>query len=525
MITTYATYCPEDDKLRLYCGRVPREEYERLRKEGWTSTPKQDCDFVAVWTPKREDTAFEYSPEGIEDEDAGPEERAADRAERFAGYADKRAGEAHEKADAYDAGPALHGYQNAALAERRAARHDMQATRAVNQWEKAEYWQRRTASVISHALHKSSPGVRMGRIKTLEAEQRKSDASREKHRKYWNGWKKVSEAEGADVLLPLSEDGYADTAKMNETQKLAYALAGLGEYRCSIMHPDEEANENGRRVHGSYFFGFSAYDFLTHDRYGGAAFRRLTPKEYADHYLSKAKSPETYGMRWANHYALRLAYENQMLEAQGGRAAFVEMEPGGWIAEKQILKVNKSHATGRVVSVNVMGFTSGYTAASGYKEYARTPCEITLNIERLPEGVYRPPTDEERAAFKAAKAAKPKGPTLINPTPEDARRLQDLRNRLAYARTRGNNYPTKPGEVEEMEQGKFSSRCADYRGTHEMLGGLIRLRVYSAYGWQRESGIVVLTDKPQKPIPAAVFQAYEAELAKFAKPAEKGVLP
>lgn len=40
-----ATYCPEDDKLRLYVGRVPRPEYEALRAEGWTSTPKQGRPF------------------------------------------------------------------------------------------------------------------------------------------------------------------------------------------------------------------------------------------------------------------------------------------------------------------------------------------------------------------------------------------------------------------------------------------------------------------------------------------------
>jgi len=43
-----ATYSPEDNKLRLYVGRVPRDEYEKLRAEGWTSTPKQNCNFVAT---------------------------------------------------------------------------------------------------------------------------------------------------------------------------------------------------------------------------------------------------------------------------------------------------------------------------------------------------------------------------------------------------------------------------------------------------------------------------------------------
>ena len=133
-----ATYCPEDNKLRLYVGRVPRDEYDALRSEGWTSTPKQNCDFVATWTPAREDTALCYSGGVLDDEDQSPEDRAADRAERFSGYRDKREGEALQLAENYDSGPAVHGYQSQALAERRAKRPDMVAGKAVNQWEKAE---------------------------------------------------------------------------------------------------------------------------------------------------------------------------------------------------------------------------------------------------------------------------------------------------------------------------------------------------------------------------------------------------
>jgi len=62
--------------------------------------------------------------------------------------------------------------------------------------------------------------------------------------------------------------------------------------------------------------------------------------------------------RWAKHYELRLAYERQMLEAEGGTAAAVEMEPGGFIGRHQIHKVNKSPITGLVVSVAVRGPSS-----------------------------------------------------------------------------------------------------------------------------------------------------------------------
>ena len=63
MNETTASYCPEDDKLRLYVGRVPRDEYMALRKAGWTCLHKQrdagGGDFAAVWTPGREDAALE----------------------------------------------------------------------------------------------------------------------------------------------------------------------------------------------------------------------------------------------------------------------------------------------------------------------------------------------------------------------------------------------------------------------------------------------------------------------------------
>ena len=121
----------------------------------------------------------------------GPEDRAADRAERFGEYRDKRTDEATGHADRFDAGPHVHGFQSQARADRSAARHDRIGTYAVDAWSKAEYWQRRTAGVISHALHVSSPGVRMGRIKTIEAELRKERAEIEKRAKIYRIWEKI----------------------------------------------------------------------------------------------------------------------------------------------------------------------------------------------------------------------------------------------------------------------------------------------------------------------------------------------
>ena len=155
-----ATYCPEDNKIRLYIGYIPREEFLFLRAQGWKATPKQSenggGEFAASWSIARENTARAYA--GILlDEDQSPQARAADRAERFGEYRNKRTAEAVGHADHYDATPSAHGFQSQKKAEASAARHDRKASHALTAWDKAEYWTRRTAGVISNSLYKSRP--------------------------------------------------------------------------------------------------------------------------------------------------------------------------------------------------------------------------------------------------------------------------------------------------------------------------------------------------------------------------------
>jgi len=433
-----ATYCPEDNKLRLYVGRVPRPEYDALRAEGWTATPKQNCQFMAHWTPERRDTALSYGDGIIEDEDQSPAERAADRAERFAGYREKRTDEATGRADAYDAGPQAHGFQSQARAERAAASHDRIADRAGDAWSKAEYWQRRTAGVISHALHVCSPSVRMGRIKELEADLRRFQAVEARH---------------------TSRD---------------------------TMHPRDLA--------------------------------------------------------WLTHYELRMAYENQMIEAQGGRAGVVEMEAGGTWRGGVIAKVNKSAVTGRVVSVSIIGpaVTSWTYQAANVPGTAFALYQF--ETERAKPESYGAPTDASRAKlaeFEAAKKAAaavrkatvPACP-LVNPTDEDAERLQALWNaqviakgnerkaKSAYSycpelegeqskvlRTTQANYSAVSGgtyshaATTEIEEG--GKARTGYRGQYK--GTLCcKLRTASGDNYKARR-VIVLTDKPQKPFPAALW--------------------
>ncbi len=423
--TGSATYSPEDNKLRLYVGRVPRDEYLKLRADGWTSTPKQACDFVATWTPQRRDTCLTYA-DLIEDEDQGPEDRAADRAERFGEYRDKRTSEATGHADNYDAGPIAHGYQSQARAERSARRHDRQANYACDAWSKAEYWTQRTAGVIRHALYKSTPGVRMGRIKVLESELRAMSQR-------WENADKPATGHAAD---------------------------------------------------------------------------------------------------WKNHLELRLAYENQMLEAQGGRAAFVEMIPGGFIGKFQIHKVNKSTATGRVVSVSVkvpkvQTWTYKTTNVTG-QDYALSQ----IDTERLPADAYRAPTDPELETFnaerKAEKATRPVTKSLlINPTDADAEKLQVIWNtnakrgepqqvlRLTQAQYTGNSGGTYSAlETIELDE-HFNEIRRHYMGVQRWRKMSCKVRKApgksngSFYNGDR---VVIITDKPQKPLPFNEMAEYCATL-------------
>jgi len=536
-----ATYCPEDDKLRLYVGRVPRPEYDALRAEGWTSTPKQSeagqGEFSAVWNVEREDTALSYAGE-IDDEDTPPTERAADRAERFGGYRDKRTEEATGHADSYDSGPQAHGYQSEKRAQRAAARHDRQADRALTQWDKAEYWTERTAGVIANALHRSSPAVRMGRIKTLEADLRKLEKS----------WlESVAEEQARfDAMRSVVEHAAGSGEKFAPMEKhdFLWTLSSIrqkdGTPEDATSTPEQIARAVVSSALGSSYGTPEAWEAIAKEAREGTRPALTIAQEWLEGRTRPAEwDPES--SRACRHLRMRLAYEMQMLEAQGGRAALVEMVPGGFLGTHQIVKVNKSNATGRVVSVGIMLPTHGRN-----KWGNESPGEPALrleiiNIERMKQDTYRAPTPEELAAFEAAKkaekTARPKSiaPALINPTLEDAQRLQALFNAENDSCGWSKLNPAPPSEVRQMTQEQYSKISGGAYASAETseicaLGkrpdpsnrwtskgearnkaiGPVVCKVRTAspgnYGARR---IIHITDKPAKPLPAAMWTPAE----------------
>jgi hypothetical protein len=511
-----ATFSCEDAKLRLYAtSRLDAETYSQAKALGFQWAPKQTLFVAPSWSPAREDFLLELAGE-IDDEDYSPEERAADRAERFGDYRDKRSAEAGAGADRFEAGPSAFGHQNRARAERQANRHDRFRTYAVSQWSKAEYWQSRTAAVIHHALFKSSPQVRRGRILRLEAEQRKHEKGREEYAARYAGWQAVPALEGADKPgRYISTGTYMgfDPETITPALKAAYALANHGNCWGDYVHP-----RTGQKT--------GLYNHLTD------AIDPITPAEAAALWLegkAEPDAPNTYAARWSAHYDLRLSYERAMLEAEGGTAADADMEPGGWIGNRQIHAVNRSPATKRVVSVKIM-------APSGWHEDG--PLKLkSYNVERLPEGAYRAPTDEERAAFATQKAERkaiekattPKAPPLVNPTDADAERLQAIWNERAQAEAARRRYGAfKPAAVMRITQAQYSANSkGDYAQletrTLDVLGKIARkftglwtseghaydkslgetvakLRIGGS-GFDSADRVIILTDKPQKPIP------------------------
>ena len=502
-----ASYSPQDDKLRLFFAfRIPREEWDALRAAGWAWTMKQASDMVAPWTPEREDQALALAGE-IEDEDEPREDRSADRAERFTGYMEKREGEAEGFAGRYEHGPRVHAAQDAGRAERSAARHDRLGARAASKWDAAEYWASRTRGVIAHALYLELPAVRHRRIKGIESEIRGLEERTATAQKWRGYWLKV-----AAMADPAAQD------------RNAYALANHGTDLAEYQHPTNAAMRPT-----------SLWSMLRPDR---PAEERISGAQAAALYL--AAHPDGgvtgYVARWTAHLRNRLAYEVQMLEAQGGTLANAEeIIPGGFVGRHQVVKVSKDKA-GRVSRLYVL-------APKGYGANPETLVETGIRAEKLEPGSYRAPTPEELAAFQAAKkarsAAKPKAPPLLNPDDEGAARIQNLWNEWAsagYVRSlvrqygpRGEQYATnfEPSAVLPMTQADYTRASAGSYGRAETVevradgtmrrtsnmydSGehardkaspvLFRLRVAFCGNTNGPRRVVVLTDKKRDRVP------------------------
>ena len=385
-----------------------------------------------------------------------------------------------------------------------------------------------------------------------------------------------------DMLLTLVDEiGDEDYSPEERSADRAERFGGYRDKRRGEAGGHADTFEAGPSVFGHQNRQRAERQAARHDRHRGRALSQWSKAEYWQertagviaHALHKScarvrrgrilrleSELRRYGHmseRWKAHYELRLTYERAMLQNEGGSAAAVDIEPGGFVGSYQVQKVNKSPATGRVVSVMVYADAQHYRGEGVMRADGTFGKPLTLqklNIERFGENVYRPPTDEERATFKEkqaadkkAKAAKAKAnpsPKLINPTPEDAERLQAIWNAEAKARhdagKRGGRF--EPSAVATMTQAAYSQRSRGDYGNCETCTITEKLKTYHRHSIGDPGGrvqvfkvrkahatgssflspdrVVVLTDKPQKPIPWDVV-----EEARAAQPQESDVFP
>lgn len=176
----YATYSPEDNKLRLYVSKADRlddETYKRVKEAGFIWAPQQVLFVAPAWSPSRADLLTELCGE-IGDEDTSLVERAEERAERFEDYSERRAEDAERAKSAVDqiadgipfGQPILVGHHSERRARKDAEKIQNGMRKAVQMWQTSQYWESRAAGALRHAKYKESPAVRYRRIKGLESD-------------------------------------------------------------------------------------------------------------------------------------------------------------------------------------------------------------------------------------------------------------------------------------------------------------------------------------------------------------------
>jgi protein-L-isoaspartate O-methyltransferase len=283
----YATYSPEDNKLRLYSTkRLDAEQYARVKAEGFRWAPKQELFVAPMWTPSREDLLVELCGE-IGDEDTSLVERQEARAERFEDYSESRAKDAQNAyetsvsiAKRFEGGqPILVGHHSEKRARKDKERIDGAMRAAVKMWDTSKYWTDRAQGAIRHAKYKERPDVRARRIKTLEADQRKCQRSKDAAEKGLKIWTLLHD----DTLSGIKKKDGAPTT---------FAERAL------------------------FVAGHS--NTASYGTYSGLSGGTMTPEEAQAQTIAMHERAKAHSERWIAHYANRIAYERAMLDEAGG---------------------------------------------------------------------------------------------------------------------------------------------------------------------------------------------------------------
>lgn len=339
-----ATYCAQDNKLRMTCAtRLDEGLFRKVREAGFVWAPRQKIFVAPAWTPEREDLLLQLCG-AIGDEEGTLAERAEDRAQRFEGYGESRAQEAataHAQvraiADHIPLGqPILVGHHSEARARRAKKRIDDGMRRAVQCWDQAGYWARRAKASLAHAERKESPAVRHRRIANLEADQRKMQRA----------WQSASDA--AEAWRERIHDAVQ-----------ALAFAGANYVR---VHVEGEPH------------GTTVYQLLSEGR---------PWRDCVSMALGSLESEMERARRWIDHYEMRLGYERAMLaDSAGTLASHVDLMVGGrvkiageWVT---ITRLNKTR--GELVSVTTNARYVPVRGVEEISEYEAPSAEAAVTV-------------------------------------------------------------------------------------------------------------------------------------------------
>ena len=393
----YATYSPEDDKIRIYSGRVPREMYDALREAKFNRAYKQGC-FYAKWYPYTEDIALALCGE-ITDEDTSLFDRAEDRAGRFAGYssnAEKRAETAIRAGEAAVNGiplgqPILVGHHSERKHRRAVERAQREAQKVVEEVDRRDYWASRARGVLRHAEYKVQRGPTMRRIKKLESDKR-----------HWQSTK--------------------DGKKYNEA--LGWLLYDLKD-ECA-----EELTEGGM---GDYHGRMKAATLW-------ATTKTLPDMPKAEARLQKWQAArERLCDRWLAHLEGQITYWKTLLQDEHDEDIDEQwpLEKGCWVETvygwAQVVRVNRG-AERRITSVSLDKDTFKRTSPGLYlpykveyerlKGWSKTEPEPEFKVDPTPHATLKEP-DPLRAAAEARAQAATETEVQVNhdpdyyPTPPD----------------------------------------------------------------------------------------------------------
>ena len=469
-MTTYtATYSAEDNKLRLYASsRLDAETYAAVKAAGFSWAPRQELFVAPKWTPEREDLLAELAGE-IEPEDMTLAERATAKAERLEALANKRNGQAVAAArhadslsEAFYMGqPILIGHHSERKARKTQERMHAAMARSVDAGKAANYWLYRATGVEAFVNMKGCDRTRTNRIKTLLAELR--DLQRG-----------VNNAQAALVVWE----------RFTTDEQIKHALGRMD----------------------------SRVTLAGYDTFRAVETGELSPDDARTRCIANAQATVNgpKRRRWIAHLLARLAFERDML---GDVPRY-----DGQLTPVILQAFAREHGADKPTAT---------ATADGYRLESALPlplhiadgCALDMSgddwRDLMQETGYIVP-----AAVVRRVSSKPAPVALINPSREDAERLQALWNAQAIAKhasaqgntvraitqdrysanSKGEYAPFKTIDVDvNGEPVRSAWRGGVYGQTAEPVA---RLRVYSGgMGLYGPRSVVTVTDKPSKPLP------------------------